>query len=331
MRTAIILVMAGLLGLTGVRGADTPGNLQFNGSFEEPVGDDGLVKGWGLGGEPADAYKLAVVSGGHSGEKALQVEGDGKYGVVGGTHVEIDRSKRYTARGWFKVEGPDAKATIKFDYFDDQGAYVGSTDYGQINATDWQQVCIQDRAENFPKAKTLAVVLVLLGKGKARFDDMELTASAATKSTNLLANGGMENVIGDKAAGYWTGGSDGSKAEWTVSTDKPKEGRRCLHVKGSGEWVVASSEHVKREKDKTYTLTGWVRVKSGEVHIKIDGFKDNEWVDHILGENVSGSDWQQLTVTLTPSDLADATEISATVAGLGDVEADFDDLVLTAK
>lgn len=326
-----MLALAGALGLTGVQAAEPSNNLIANASFEEPAGDNGQVKGWGLGGEPADAYKLAVVAGGRTGDKSLQVEGDGKWGVVGANRIELDRSKRYSACGYFKVEGADAKATIKFDYFDDQCAYVGSTDYGQASPSDWQLVNIQDRAVNFPKAKTMTVGLVLLGKGKARFDDIELIATSATTSANLLPNGGMENVLGDKVAGYWIGASDGGKGEWTASTDKPKEGRQCLHVKGSGEWTVASSEHVKREKEKTYTLTGWVRVKTGEAHIKIDGFKDNQWLDHVLSENVSGSDWQQITVTLDPSALTDAADLTASVAGLGDVEADFDDLILTAK
>jgi len=51
----------------------------------------------------------------------------------------------------------------------------------------------------------------------------------------------------------------------------------------------------------------------------------------MLSDNASGTDWQQLTVTLDPTGLPDATHISACVVGTGEVEADFDDLVLTAK
>jgi len=63
----------------------------------------------------------------------------------------------------------------------------------------------------------------------------------------------------------------------------------------------------------------------------VNGLKGDQWLDHVLSESVSSHDWQQLTVTLQPSGLPDATFISACVVELGDVEADFDDLVLTAK
>ena len=334
MRGVILLGLVGVLGLTGVGGANASTNLIVNGSFEEPLGDNGIPKDWYLSGDPTDAYKASVVPGGRTGAKALQLEGAGKWGVASANRVEIDRSMRYTARGYLKVEGPDAQATIKFDYSDDQGNYIGTTDYGQLGPgpAGWRLISIPDRSGDFPKAKTMNVGLVLMGKGKAFFDDIELTADALpAASANLLANGNMECLLGEKVAGYWTSSNEGGKCEWTASADTPKEGQHCLHVKGSCEWTAADCDKIKREPSKTYTLTGWVRVKSGEAQIKINGLKGDQWLDHVLSDNVSGHDWQQLTVTLEPSSLPEATYISACVVGLGDVEADFDDLVLTAK
>jgi hypothetical protein len=334
MRSVIMLGLVGVMGLTGVGGASAATNLVVNGSFEVALGDNGLPKGWELGGEPADAFKASVVPGGRTGAKALQLEGAGKWGVVAANRVELDRSLRYTARGYFKVEGPEAQATIKFDFTDDQGNYVGSTDYGALGLGPggWRLINIPDRSRDFPKAKALRVCLVLLGKGKAIFDDIELTADTApAASVNLLSNGNMECLLGEKVAGYWTGSNEGGKYEWSASAVNPKEGRSCLHVKGSGEWSGADCEKIKREKGKTYTLTGWVRVQSGEAHIKLNGLKDDHWLDHVISENVSGHAWQQLTVTLDPASLPEATYLSACVAGLGDADVDFDDLVLTAK
>jgi len=334
MRSVIMLGLVGVMGLTGVGGASVATNLVVNGSFEAALGDQGLPQGWELGGDPVEAYKASVVPGGRTGAKALQLEGAGKWGVVAVNRVELDRALRYTARGYFKVEGPDAQATVKFDYTDDQGNYVGSTDYGALGPGPggWRLINIPDRSGDFPKAKALRVCLVLLGKGKAIFDDIELTADTApAASVNLLANGNMECLLGEKVAGYWPGSNEGGKYAWSASAVNPKEGRSCLHVKGSGEWSGADGEKIKREKGKTYTLTGWVRVQSGEAHIKINGLKEDHWLDHVISENVSGHAWQQLTVTLDPASLPEATYLSACVAGLGDADVDFDDLVLTAK
>jgi len=266
MRIASMLGLVMALGMMGTWGADAPKNLIANPSFAGAAGEHGLPNGWwGPGGEPTDGYKVAVVTAGRTGGKALQIEGSGTYGLASADRVEIDRAKRYTARGSFKVEGADAKATIKFDYFDEQGNYVASSDYGQMGPKPegWWTASIQDRAEDYPKAKTLGLCCVLLGKGRAIFDGLELTA-APIPTANLLSNGDMENVLGDQVAGYWPSSNDGGKATWTASSDKPKTGHYCLHVKGSCEWTCADSGRIKREKGKTYVLTGWVRVKSGE-------------------------------------------------------------------
>jgi hypothetical protein len=331
-RTAVFVAF-GLAALTFA--AEGPKNLVENGDLESAIDAGGTIpKGWSLHARPADAYKTAIAQDGHGGKKSLLVFGDGEFAVVSTGGREIDPKLRYAARGFLKIEGEaGAKATIKFDYFDDKYNWVASTMAGEVTAgtKGWQAVAVTDRAGiDAPKAKNIAVSLALNGKGKAWFDDIELSAAPGKAETNLIYNGDFENFAGTRPASWWTGCAEGGKQEAAISTDKPKEGKHCLHFKGNADWAVATAARIKMEKGKTYTVTGFVRTRSGAAQIKIDYFEGDNWLGSTFGEDVIDNEWTEKAVSST-EDYPAATHIAATCVGTGDFEAFYDGIVVTAK
>ncbi len=311
--------------------AEPAKNLIENGDLESalPAGA-AMPKDWTLFAK--GEYKAAVVEGGHAGKKAIMLEGDGEFAVIGTGMRAIDPKQRVTIRGMLKVEG-DAKATIKFDYFDEKWQWVGSTTVGELGSDTkgWQAVSLMDRAAiDGEKAKHYAVGLAITGKGKAWFDDLELTAGAAAATATAIENGDFENYLGKTPAQWWIGTSEGGKATATISTDAPKQGKSCLHFKGDAEWAVATSAKVKFDANKTYIISGFVRTKSGAAQIKIDYFNGNEWIGSTLGEDVYDDEWTAKSVEST-NDYSEATHIAATCVGSGDFDAKFDAITIRVK
>jgi len=309
-------------------------NFIEDGTLEAALPDGATMpKDWSLHAKPEGSYKASVADEGHAGKKSLLIAGEGEYGVVSTGGKPIDAKLRYAARGFVKLEGEGAKATIKFDYFDDKWNWVASTMAGEVTSEmkGWQAVSAIDRAAiDAPKAKYFAVSLSLNGKGKAWFDDIELTAAAGKGETNLIYNGDFENFAGTRPANWWIGSAEGGKIEATISTDKPKEGKHCMRFKGSAEWAVATCGRVKFDKAKTFTVTGFIRTRAGAGQIKIDYFEGDQWLGSTFGEDVLDAEWTEKTVTTT-DEYPGATHIAATCVGTGDFDVDFDAVVVTVK
>jgi hypothetical protein len=172
--------------------------------------------------------------------------------------------------------------------------------------------------------RSLAAALVAMG----------LAASAlalATQEKNLAVNGDFEKVKDDVPAEWFTTGNEGGTVTHKAVTDKPKEGKYCLQLKNKGEWAVAGSPKVKIDRSKTYTLTGFARAKSGTATIKIDYYKGDEYLAHTESEPQIKDEWVELKVESDLDAHKEATHILVAVVVLGDGEAYFDQLVLTAK
>ena len=151
-----------------------------NSSFEEKVDGTGLPPGWGsFYAMPAGSYRYSIAELARTGMKSMRIEGDGTFGVIPANRVEIDRTKRYVARGWVKIQG-DAEATadVKFHYYAADGRYLGQTRIGHVSPTtdEWQFVTVTDRASSFPQAKFVGLAFAATGKVEAWFDDLELIA-----------------------------------------------------------------------------------------------------------------------------------------------------------
>jgi hypothetical protein len=108
-----------------------------------------------------------------------------------------------------------------------------------------------------------------------------------------------------------------------------------MHLNSSGDWAVAGTGRVKLDHQKSYTLTGFARVKAGRVQIKIDYFHGDQRMGHVMSDDVladaDNPKWRKLKVTAGRTDLSDASHIGIGVVAMGDTEAFIDDLVLSVK
>jgi len=334
MRSWIALALPVGLALAALA-ADSP-NLVANPSLEGPLGEGGVPEGWYRFSQPQDAFKFSVVPGGRTGEKALLLEGAGEYAGVLAAQVPLEDGKEYAARGWVKVEGDAATlCTVKLDYFTDGGEYLASSYYeGHLRPTPgagWRPIALVSRRSDAPAAKKIGVAVALVGRGKAWFDDLEFVSRPAPPE-NLLRNGSMEDVVGDRPYGYQSFFAEGGSGTLTFGTQDPKDGWYTLHKKGDSQWCVSLAGRVPIEKGKTYTLRGWARAKAGTAQVKIDYFKGEEWIGQSVSDDQSEDAWRRLAVISELGMFPEATHLAGAVVGAGgQYDAQFDGLTLTAR
>ncbi len=92
---------------------------------------------------------------------------------------------------------------------------------------------------------------------------------------------------------------------------------------------MATLEKVKIDKTKTYTLTGYVRVKAGNAQIKIDYFENDTWLGSTFGTDVTDGDWTEQKVESELGTYPAATHLTATCVGTGEFEACYDKVTIT--
>jgi hypothetical protein len=149
---------------------------------------------------------------------------------------------------------------------------------------------------------------------------------------NLVVNGDMESVSDGKPTKWVAGCSEGGKVEMLSSVLSPKQGNRCLAMKGSAEWAVTYSDKVAVDRKKGYMLTGYARVKTGTAYIKIDYYEGDKYLEtYTSSDEVTGDKWTRLEVKAELEKHTSATHILAVAVASGEFEAWFDDFVLVAK
>lgn len=160
-----------------------------------------------------------------------------------------------------------------------------------------------------------------------------VAGAVPVEDKNLVKNPGFENVKNNKPETWGNGGfSEGGEGTLSSSTEKPKSGKSCAHIKGKGEWGTFVSARIPITKGKTYELKGFVRVVKGNAMVKFDYFKDDMFIGMTAPENVDSSDWTEVTATSELSSHPEATHITATLVGSGgEYEAYFDDVSIVEK
>lgn len=313
------------------------GNPIENANLEAPLDKSGLPVGWTVTQKgPANAYKASVAGPGRFSSKALYVEGTGgEYCVVVGNRIPIEPGKTYTARGWIQLEGETSRATLKFDYFDEKRAYLGSS--GSVNAKagqkEWQLVSTFGTSAKFPGAKFIAPACSVHASGKAAFDDLEIGVfDGPDAELNLLDDGGMECLSDQKPVKWFFGCEMSGSGELLRRQTPVKQGFYSLQLRGAAPWLNAGSNRVPFDKAKTYTFTGFVRTRVGNGKLQINYFKDNMYLGNIQSMPVTANEWTEATVVADPTKYPEATHISAIGAASGK-EADvfFDDFKLIAR
>jgi hypothetical protein len=310
-------------------------NLVTNGSLEEVPLGDALPQEWGYFEMPQGAYKASVVSGGRTG-KALQLEGTGEYAGVAVHRVSIEPKKEYAGRGWVKLSGDaESRGVVKLDYFKENGDFLAASEFEiLVRPNDaWQPIAVLGRPKDFPEAKFVGLTVAVGGKARALFDDLEMVARDLPESpATLIKRGGLEDIAGNGAPFGWSlYTNEGAKYAAALSDADAKEGWYSLRLNGTGDWAVATEGKVAIEKGKRYTLTGFARAKSGTAQIKFDYFTGNEYLGHTVSDDVTVDQWTAVKVNSELAAYPQATHLSAAVVGLGEVDARYDGLVLTAR
>lgn len=334
--TATLLCLATWIAAVGLAMADeakpaTTKNLIAEPSFEGPVKENGFPAGWyGLHAVPKDGYRSAIADEGRTGKKSLLIEGKGQYGVAWGEKLAVDRTKRYLASGYVRIQGDaQAAADVKLHYYDENQAYLGQSRVGFVNprTPGWQLITIRDQIELFPKASFLGIAVAIAGNGKAWFDDIELHAVAEARGAiNHVANGDMEDVAADRPAGYFVVAAPGGKAQCRTKEEKPRSGKRCLSLKSEAEWASAGSAQIDIGSHKAFTLTGHLRVKSGKGRLVITYFDaDYKYLGRTTSDEATTGDWKEVRLKTEFPKYPKAVRFSATAFVEGEGEADFDD------
>ncbi len=332
------MLSASVLALATVGAAvaqQPPANLIENPFFEGPLDKTGLPVGWTKTHKgPEKAYQVAVASPGRFSSKSLQVEGEGEYCVVVGTRVPVVEGKSYTARGWVKLHAETSRATLKFDYFDADKKYLGSSTSVNANPKnkEWQLVSASGFSGRFPGAKFIAPACSIHGKGKVSFDDLEMTAfDAPDAGENLLEDGSMECVSDQEPARWRLQFEKSGKAEIFRRTAPVKHGWYSVELKGAAPWINVTSPRFPLQAGKTYTFSGFVRARVGSGKLQINYFKDSTYIGNHTTSSVTKNEWTELTLTADPSKFPDVNSISV-VGAVGGKEVDvfFDDFKLKA-
>jgi hypothetical protein len=321
------------LGLTAAEEgtSDNTKNLIAEPSFEGRVQGNGLPAGWyGLHSVPTGAYRAAMADEGHTGRKSLRIEGKGQYGVAWGEKIAIDRTKQYYARGYVRVQGEElAAADVKLHYYGVNQEYLGQSRVGFVTprTPGWQLITVRDQIDLYPKARFVGIAVALAGNGKAWFDDIELRAVAEKRGpSNYLANGDMEDIAADRPAGYLVIAAENGTAECRSQEAKPHSGKRCLSLKSEADWAMAVSVQIDRGSPQAFSLTGFVRVRSGKARLAIGYFDaQGKFIGRTESEAVTAADWQEVTVKTEFAKHPEAVKFN-TAAGIeGKGAADFDD------
>ena len=338
MNSRIAAALFGCVLSAGVIGtathAEAPTNLISNPGLEKPVGDGALPEGWKKYDKPADSYKAEVVPNALSGERGLQISGAGEYCVVVVNQMPIKANTQYAVRGWSKVSG-DAEvfATIKFDYWRQDGSYLDSDTVGVIRTTEpnWALISTTTRPTPPSGAATIGAAVAINGKGAALFDDLEMITRPAPPAGNLIDNGSMERIAGRRPFGYYISRAEGGKATVSYVSDDVKDGWYALRLQSNAEWAIAAHPRVRLEPNKLHVLSGHIRVKKGTGQLKLDYFKGDDYLGQTTSLDANADEWQERKVTAEPDKFPGATHIAATAVGFGETDALFDGLVLSTK
>lgn len=211
------------------KGPIQPGvNLVNDPSLEDTAVGERFPKTWGNGNLiPTDAWDFEVVEGGRTGKRSWRIEGDGSAATVPTNRPPVDRAYRYAARAWVKVEAGMARLGLL--YFDKNFRYIdGRSSSTTTVSRGWHQLTMIDDFANHPDAAYVSLAFVMVGPGKAVFDDVELIPFAADNLPENFeaeyASPKHDPALFDRWVGRWKStaelkGPDGHQETQTGSAD----------------------------------------------------------------------------------------------------------------
>lgn len=268
-------------------------NLVTDPSLEQTAVGERYPATWGTGNLiPPEAYRHQVIDGGRTGQRGWMIEGDGQYAVVPSNRPPAHPAYRYAARAWVKIES--GAAQIKLLYFDATGRYLGEN-RGSISATqgEWHRLSMTDDLAKYPEARTLSLALTLIGKGKAVFDDLELTAFDANRlPTNFESQYGAAAVDTSDLFDRWVG-------RWSTTTVHRPTAAAPKELTIQGESIV------RKIFDGRYLLWQWASEAGDQQYLAILGLNEHVGGYHLWVFGSNGEiyerigQWDKAALTLT--------------------------------
>jgi len=302
--------------------------------LEGPVGQGGLPAGMHRFEKPAMAYRATIVPEGRTGsDPALKIEGDGEYaGAICGA-VPLDHSRVYAARAWFKVAG-DTRAFLKLDFYDDAGKYLKSSrSVNPPKGSGWQTVSLYERGWDYTEAARVTLAFGLNGKGQVLVDDPELVSRPGGAGDNLLRDGSMEAVVGDRLANWSLVQAEGGAVKLVRRSVPVRDGWFAVQLQGEAAWAIAQPERIDLVKGKRYTLTGWARAREGGAQLKLSYFDaDGKYIGGTTSEAVRENAWKRVVVAAEPEKFPQAVALMVGGVGSGPkMDVVFDGFVLRSE
>lgn len=303
--------------------APTDNNILPNSEFEEGEGDE--FTGWEK--LNSGSTMTAVTSDTCSG-RALQAvsAGGNPWSVqIASPEATTTIDANYTATMWIKSSVADG--IVRFSTSAENGAQYGPD---ATIGTDWQQV-VWTFAPN-----SAATKLVLdMGTSAATYivDDVKFvpgdtpdpsSCPHSDDSSNLLANGSLEQGDGDDFTG-WT--KLNGAAGVTATTAEVRTGSRAMQVVSTGgnEWdVQVASDRVTTVVDTSYTASMWIKAAAAGGQVRFSTSADAG--AKYQGLQDVGTDWTQITWDFTANDVATGVVLDM---GASDATYYVDDISLT--
>jgi len=323
--------------LTPLAAQAPPGNLVQNADLEGalPAGQT-LPAGWSRFGKAETTYGGDVRPGGRFGGNALRVQCEREYAGVNSTRVRLDPTRRYGGRAWVRLEpGAKGSAWLKLDYTDSSGKWLGDSKSGisvKAETEAWQLVTFTAPGDLYPGAAMVSLAVGCGTESVAWFDDLELTAREPAAPGNLLPDGGMEWVVGDRQSKWGLSQAAGGTIQRLRRSVPVKEGWYSMQLVGKADWAASDSGSVPIDRAKKYVLTGWVRARVGRGTIKINYLRDGKYLAQTDSARVTANQWTEVRVEADLARYPEATHLSVgcfTSGGEADVL--YDDLVFRAE
>jgi hypothetical protein len=332
--TAVLVTAAGFAPLHAQGPA---ANLVQNADLEAGLAaGQTLPPGWSRFGKADTAYSGTVQPGGRFGGNAVRVQCGQDYAGVNSTRVKLDPTRRYAARAWVKVE-PNAKgsAWIKLDYTDSTGKWLGDSKSGvavRPGPMEWQLASIVVPGDLYPGAAQISLAVGCGTETVAWFDDLELVAREPGPPGNLLADGGMEWVVGERQSKWGISQAPGGTVQRFRRSVPVREGWYSMQLVGKAQWVASDSPPLPLDRTKKYTLTGWIRARVGRGTIKINYLKDGKYLAQTDSPPVTANTWTQVRVEAQLDKYPEATHLGVgCFSSGGDCDVLYDDLVFRAE
>lgn len=312
-------------------------NLLSDASFESSLVST-IPFGWERATTNDPESRCEIVAGGRTDKQSLQVTVKQTRASVHSNSFHLDRTKRYTIRGWIKFEGDkDSRATFKLSYFQN-AKMLEVRDVVSIapDPSGWQRIETTDTLESIPAANRLLATCHVEGSGSAWFDDLELVVHDKEKvAVNLITDPSFENTALTLLPRDWRAWTNEDSDFRCEVVNGGHTGQRSLRISGKGIRGVVFGNDIKADRTKRYAFKGWAKFegdKDARAIIKFNYFRGSEYlgVHDLVGVTADQPGWHlfEKTDALDAYPQADHFYVMCHVEGSG--SGWFDDLELLA-